>query len=176
MSEKAKQTKTRPDLFQSAGTTPADFMAHAYREAQKAYQKDETPVGAILVKDGKIIARAHNLRERRQDPCAHAEVLVIQKAAKKLGTWRLSECELYVTLEPCAMCAGAIVHARLSKVVIGAMDPKAGACGSVVDLLQVAQFNHQVPMVGGVMATECGAILKDFFKSLRERKKHTPKA
>ncbi len=146
------------------------FMSRALKEAQKAYEKAEAPIGAIVVKEDKIIATAHNLREGKRDSTAHAEIIAIQKACKKLGKWRLSDCDIYVTLEPCAMCAGAIIQARIRRLVFGAMDPKAGAGGSVVDLFSVNSFNHKVEVVSGVMQDECSFLLKDFFKRLRQEK------
>ncbi len=145
-------------------------MQYALKEARKAYEKAEAPIGAIIVKDGKIISRAHNLRESKIDATAHAEIIAIKKACKKLGGWRLGDCDMYVTLEPCAMCAGAIIQARIRRVVIGAIDSKAGAGGSVVDLFGVEGFNHKVEVVPGVMQGECSAILKDFFRNLRQVK------
>jgi len=145
-------------------------MKEALKEAKKAYKKDETPVGAVIVKDGIVIARAHNEKELRMDPTLHAEISAIRKACKKLGTWRLNDCDMYVTLEPCAMCAGAIIQARIGRLFIGALDPKAGAAGSVVDLLSVQKFNHRVEVSYGLLTEECSKILKDFFKELRQRK------
>ena len=146
------------------------FMKEALKEAKKAYTKLEIPVGAVIVKDGKIIARAHNIKEEKQDTTKHAEIIAIQKASKKLETWRLNDCEMYVTLEPCAMCAGAIIQARLKKVYIGTMDEKTGACGSVLNLLKDFKFNHNVELETGILKNECEQILKDFFKELREIK------
>ena len=144
------------------------FMKEALKEAKKAYNKLEIPVGAIIVKDGKIIARAHNIKEEKQDTTKHAEIIAIQKASKKLETWRLNDCEMYVTLEPCAMCAGAIIQARLKKLYIGTMDPKTGACGSVLNLLKDFKFNHNVELETGILKNECEQILKDFFKKKRK--------
>lgn len=147
------------------------FMKEALKEAKKAYQKDEVPVGAIIVKDGKIIARAHNLKENKLDTTCHAEILAIKKASKKLNAWRLENCEMYVTLEPCSMCAGALIQARISKVYIGTMDYKTGACGSKLNLLEDYTFNHKVEIETGILKEECEKILQDFFKELRKRKK-----
>lgn len=147
------------------------FMKQALKEAQKAYEKEEVPVGAIIVKDGKIIARAHNLKETKNDTTCHAEILAIKKASKKLKTWRLSDCEMYVTLEPCSMCAGAMIQARIKKVYIGTMDYKTGACGSVFNLLEDYTFNHKVECETGILKQECENILQNFFKELRKRKK-----
>lgn len=146
------------------------FMKEALKEAKKAYNKLEIPVGAIIVKDGKIIARTHNIKEEKQDTTKHAEIIAIQKASKKLETWRLNDCEMYVTLEPCAMCAGAIIQARLKKLYIGTMDPKTGACGSVLNLLKDFKFNHNVELETGILKDDCEQILKNFFKELREIK------
>lgn len=146
------------------------FMKEALLEARKAYKKLEIPVGAIIVKDGEIIARAHNVKEEKKDTTKHAEILAIQKASKKLEAWRLQDCEMYVTLEPCSMCAGALIQARLKKIYIGTMDEKTGACGSVLNLLQDYPFNHHVEIETGIMQEECEKILKDFFKNLRKSK------
>lgn len=146
------------------------FMKEALKQAQKAYERLETPVGAVVVQNGKIIARAYNKREKLQDPTAHAEILALKKAAAKIGSWRLIDCDLYVTLEPCAMCAGAIIHSRIGTVFIGAMDPKAGATGSVIDLFKVDKFNHKVEAEFGILEEECSRILKQFFRMLREKK------
>ena len=147
------------------------FMKQALKEAQKAYDKLEIPVGAVIVKDGKIIARAHNIKELKNDTTKHAEIIAIQKASKKLGAWRLNDCEMYVTLEPCPMCAGAIIQARIKKLYIGTMDEKTGACGSVLNLLEDYKFNHKVEVEYNVCKEECEKILKDFFKNLRKSKK-----
>ncbi len=147
------------------------FMKLALKEAKKAYDKKEVPVGAIIVKDDKVIAKAHNLKETKNDTTKHAEILAIQKASKKLECWRLEDCEMYVTLEPCSMCAGALIQARIKKVYIGAMDYKTGACGSVLNLLSDYKFNHIVETKTGVLGEECEKILKDFFKELRAEKK-----
>lgn len=147
------------------------FMKEALKEAKKAYEKLEVPVGCVIVKDGKIIAKAHNLKETKMDTTKHAEILAIQKASKKLQSWRLLYCEMYVTLEPCSMCAGAMINARIKKVYIGALDEKTGACGSVFNLLEDYTFNHKVECETGVMKQECENILKDFFKMLRKIKK-----
>ena len=146
------------------------FMKEALKEAQKAYNKLEIPVGAVIVKDGKIISKAHNIKEEKQDTTKHAEIIAIQKASKKLETWRLNDCEMYVTLEPCSMCAGAIIQSRIKKVYIGTMDPKTGACGSVLNLFEDYKFNHKVEYETGIMQKECEKILKDFFKELRNQK------
>ena len=147
------------------------FMKAALKEAKKAYEKLEVPVGAVIVKDGKIIARAHNLKETKYDTTKHAEILAIQKASKKLNSWRLIDCEMYVTLEPCSMCAGALINSRIKKVYIGASDQKTGAVGSVFNLLEDYTFNHKVEYEKGVLQDECESILKEFFKELRKIKK-----
>lgn len=147
------------------------FMKEALKEAKKAYDKLEVPVGAVIVKDGKIIARAHNLKETKFDTTKHAEILAIQKASKKLKTWRLLDCEIYVTLEPCSMCAGALINSRIKKIYIGTMDEKTGAAGSVLNLFGDYTFNHKVELEKGIMKEECESLLKDFFKMLRKIKK-----
>ena len=147
------------------------FMKAALREAQKAYDKLEVPVGCVIVKDDKIIARAHNQKETKCDTTKHAEILAIQKASKKLGAWRLLECEMYVTLEPCSMCAGAIINSRIKKIYIGTKDEKTGAAGSVLNLFEDYPFNHKVEVEKGIMQEQCEKILKDFFKKLRQIKK-----
>ena len=151
--------------------TNEKFMKEALKEAKKAYDKLEVPVGAVIVKDGKIIARAHNLKETKYDTTKHAEILAIQKASKKLESWRLLDCEMYVTLEPCSMCAGAMINARIKKVYIGASDEKTGAVGSVFNLFEDYTFNHKVEVEKGILQTECENLLKDFFKMLRKLKK-----
>ena len=147
------------------------YMKEALKEAQRAYEKLEIPVGAIIVKDNKIIARAHNLKETKKDTTNHAEILAIQKASKKLGAWRLNDCEMYVTLEPCSMCAGAIINSRIKKIYIGALDERTGAAGSVLNLFEEYKFNHKVEVEKGILKEECENILKSFFKELRKIKK-----
>lgn len=147
------------------------YMSIALEEARKAAKKGEVPIGAVVVKDEKIIARAHNLRETDQSPTAHAEHLAMERAAEALGTWRLEGCMLYVTLEPCVMCAGTIVMSRVDTVVFGAMDPKGGCVGSLMNLVQDARMNHRATVVSGVLAYSCGEILRQFFKALRLQKK-----
>jgi tRNA(adenine34) deaminase len=147
------------------------FMELAIMEAKKAEAIGEVPIGAILVKQGEVIATGYNLRETEQRAIAHAEMLVIDSGCKKLGTWRLEETTLYVTLEPCPMCAGAIVLSRIPRVVYGARDPKGGCAGTLMNLLQEARFNHQSIVVSGVLEEECGSLLTDFFQSLRNKKK-----
>ena len=148
-----------------------NYMELALNEAKKAYKIEEIPVGAIIVKDGKVISRAYNQKETKNNPIAHAEILAIERASKKLGRWRLDDCDLYVTLEPCPMCAGAIIQARLKNLYIGTMDPKSGACGSVLDLSKDFPFNHKVNTIVGIKKLECEKILKYFFKQLRNKTK-----
>lgn len=148
------------------------FMKEALKEAEKAYKIKEVPVGAIIVKDGKIIARAYNQKETKNNSVCHAEILAIQKACKKLKAWRLSGCEMYVTLEPCSMCAGALINSRIDKLYIGTIDEKTGACGSVLNLLEDYKFNHKVQVEKYILREECESILKSFFKMLRERNKN----
>jgi tRNA(adenine34) deaminase len=143
------------------------FMRLALREAELAPAHEDVPIGAVVVHDGELLAAAHNERELRQDPTAHAEVLALREAARVLGSWRVLDAVLYVTLEPCAMCAGAIVLARIARVVFGASDPKAGACGSVLDVLAEPRLNHRPQVAGGLLAAECGALLSAFFASRR---------
>ena len=147
------------------------FMKEALKEAKKAYDKLEVPVGCVIVKDGKIISRAHNLKETKFDTTKHAEILAIQKASKKLKSWRLINCQMYVTLEPCSMCAGAIINSRIKKVYIGAMDEKTGAVGSVLNLFENYKFNHKPESETGILKEDCEEILKRFFKELRKSKK-----
>jgi len=152
------------------------FMNQALEEAKKAALLGEVPIGAVLVYEGEIIARAHNLRETTQNATTHAELMVIQEACKKLGSWRLEQTTLYVTLEPCPMCAGAILQSRVPRVVYGARDIKAGCVDSLYHLLNDARFNHECDVTEGILAEECGQILTDFFRALRERKKAEKKA
>ena len=147
------------------------YMKEALKEAKKAYQKKEVPVGAVIVCEGEIIARAHNLKETKQDTTKHAEILAIQKASKKKKSWRLSDCQMYVTLEPCTMCMGALIHARIGKLYIGTLDAKTGACGSFINLNEDYEFNHKIEIETGIMQKECEDILKQFFQFLRERNK-----
>lgn len=144
-------------------------MALALEEANAAAAKGEVPVGAVVVRGGEVLARAHNLRETTDDPTAHAEVLAVREAAAKLGSWRLDGCTLYVTLEPCFMCAGALVNARLPRLVFGAPDPKAGAVGSLADVARDARLNHRIEVRSGVLGDACGAVLKTFFGARRGR-------
>ena len=146
------------------------FMREAMAEARKAAALGEAPIGAVVVRDGAIISRGHNYRELGHDPTAHAEIIAIREAARAIGAWRLLDCTLYVTLEPCSMCAGAMVQARLLRLVYAAHDPKAGAAGSVVELLQQDVFNHKVEVISGILADESSQLLKQFFQDLRSRK------
>ena len=150
--------------------TDVRYMAEAMKEARKAYRKRETPIGCVIVRDGKIIARGRNRRDRSGNVLAHAEIEAIRKACKKLKDWRLEGCTMYVTLEPCPMCAGAIVQARMDRLVIGTMSPKAGCAGSILNLMDVPQFNHQVPVTKGVCGDECSRMLTEFFAELRKKK------
>jgi tRNA(adenine34) deaminase len=147
--------------------TDQDFMAQAYLEAQKARAAGEVPVGAVIVKDGVVIARGYNHPIGKHDPTAHAEIVALRAAAELLGNYRLPGCELFVTLEPCMMCAGAMMHARLARVVYGASDPKTGVCGSVLNLFEQETLNHHTALSAGVMADECSLMLKEFFASRR---------
>jgi tRNA(adenine34) deaminase len=146
------------------------FMRAALRQAQHAYDENEVPVGAVVVHNGRVIARAHNRPLHMNDPSAHAEILALRRAGHKLQNYRLSECSLYVTIEPCAMCAGAIVQARLKRVVFGARDAKAGAAGSVLTVLNHPELNHQAKVTYGVLADDCASLLRDFFRARRRKK------
>ncbi len=146
-------------------------MQEALREAEIAFQLGEVPIGAVIEKDGQIIARGHNLTETLKDPTAHAEMIAIRQAARILGGWRLTGCSLYVTVEPCSMCAGAMVWARIENLYIGAMDPKAGACGSVFQIADCGRLNHRMKIETGIMEEECGQMMRQFFRQLRNRKK-----
>jgi tRNA(adenine34) deaminase len=144
------------------------FMRRALREAERAAREEEVPVGAVVVEDGRVIARAHNRPIHLKDPSAHAEILALRRAARKLGNYRLTGCSLYVTIEPCAMCAGAIVQARLRRVVFGAHDPKAGASGSALSVLNHPKLNHRVEVRAGVLARDCASLLREFFRRRRK--------
>ena len=152
-------------------TSDESFMKQAVKQAKKAYDKQETPIGCVIVREDKIIARGYNKRNMKKHTLAHAEILAINKASKVLGDWRLEDCTMYVTLEPCPMCAGAIVQARIPRVVIGSMNPKAGCAGSVLNLLQQDGLNHQVEITKGVLAEECSGLMTSFFRELRKKKK-----
>ena len=146
------------------------FMKEALKEAKKAYKKLEVPVGVVIVKDNKIIAKAYNQKEGKNSPIKHAEIIAIEKACKKLNNWRLNDCDMYITLEPCAMCAGAIINSRIKKIYIGAMEHNSGACGSKLNLLQDYEFETKVEIETGIMQEECQKILKSFFKEIRINK------
>ena len=150
-------------------TNNEKYMLLALKEAEKAFNKGEVPVGCVIVKDDVVIAKAHNLRQTKKSALAHAEILAIQKASKKLNSWILEDCVMYVTLEPCAMCAGTIIQSRIKKLVYGANEPKFGACGSVVNLFEY-KFNHQVEVESNVMKEESAKLLKNFFQILRQNK------
>jgi tRNA(adenine34) deaminase len=147
-------------------------MLEAINEAKKAEEKNEVPIGAVIVLNGEIIARAHNLRETKQNALAHAELLAIDQACQKLGTWRLEDAELFVTLEPCPMCAGAVILSRVKRVIYGAKDPKGGCCGTFMNLPVDERFNHRSEVVSGVLENECSELLTNFFRGIRERKRH----
>lgn len=147
------------------------YMKEALKQAGKAEKIGEVPIGCVIVHDNRVIARGYNRRNIQNSTLAHAELMAIQKASRKLGDWRLEDCVMYVTLEPCPMCAGAIVQARIPKVIIGAMNPKAGCGGSILNILQERRFNHQVEMITGVCGGECEELMKTFFRKLREKKK-----
>ena len=152
-------------------TEQEKYMKEAIRQAKKAYALGEVPIGCVIVYEGRIIGRGYNRRNTDKNTLAHAEITAIKKASKKIGDWRLEGCSLYVTLEPCQMCAGAIVQARIDEVVMGSMNPKAGCGGSILNILEMPEFNHQVKVTRGVLVEECSALLTDFFKELRVRVK-----
>lgn len=147
------------------------YMKEAIRQAKKAYALGEVPIGCVIVYEGKIIGRGYNRRTIDKNTLAHAEMIAIKKASKKMDDWRLEDCTMYVTMEPCQMCSGAIVQSRMKKVVIGCMNPKAGCAGSILNLLQMEEFNHQVELEIGVLEEECSNLMKNFFKELREKKR-----
>jgi tRNA(adenine34) deaminase len=155
---------------------PSDeaFMREALRQAQKAYEADEVPVGAVIVRAGRIIARAYNQVELLKDATAHAEMLALTQAEAAVGDWRLTDCDLYVTKEPCPMCAGALVHVRIQRVIFGCADLRAGAAGSIINLLQLPSLNHQCDITSGVLVNECAVILRDFFRKRRDEQTGTP--
>lgn len=150
-------------------TTDEKYMREAIKQARKAAKIDEVPIGCVIVYDGKIIARGYNRRNTDKSTLAHAEIIAIRKAAKVIGDWRLEDCTMYITLEPCPMCAGAIVQARIPRVMVGAMNPKAGCAGSVINLLQMDGFNHKAELTSGVLVDECRTMLQDFFKEMRKK-------
>ena len=157
-------------------TEQEKYMKEAIRQAQKARVLEEVPIGCVIVSDGKIIARGYNRRNTDKNTLSHAELNAIKKASKKLGDWRLEGCTMYVTLEPCQMCAGALMQSRIDRVVIGSMNPKAGCAGSVLNLLEMDGFNHKVEVEQGVLQEECSSMLSDFFRELREKKKMLKKS
>ena len=152
-------------------TIDEKYMKEAIKQAKKAYSIDETPIGCVIVCEDKIIARGYNRRNTDKSTLAHAEITAIKKACKKLGDWRLEGCTLYVTLEPCPMCAGAIIQSRIDRVVVGSMNPKAGCAGSVLNILQTEGFNHQTELTTGILKEECSQLMTGFFKELRMKKK-----
>ncbi|MGN0466392.1 MAG: tRNA adenosine(34) deaminase TadA [Lachnospiraceae bacterium] len=156
-------------------TTDEKYMREAIKQARKAALIGDVPIGCVIVYEDKIIARAYNKRNKNKTTLAHAELLAIAKASKKLGDWRLEDCTMYITLEPCQMCAGAIVQARIPRVVIGSRNPKAGCAGSILNLLQVKEFNHQVELTEGVLQEECSVMLSEFFRELRKMQKEKKK-
>lgn len=158
--------------MESMMTEDEKYMREAIRQAKKAYQREETPIGCVIVSGGRIIARGYNKRNWKKHTLAHAELIAIHKASRVVGDWRLEDCTMYITLEPCPMCAGAIVQARIPRVVIGSMNAKAGCAGSVVNLLQMPGLNHQAEIVTGVLGEECSQIMTGFFKELRRKKQH----
>lgn len=151
-------------------TREEKYMKEALKQAKKARDIEEVPIGCVIVYQDKIIGRGYNRRRIDKNTLSHAELNAIKKASKKMGDWRLDDCEMYVTLEPCQMCAGAIVQSRIKKVYIGCMNPKAGCAGSILNLLQVEKFNHQVEIIKGILEEECSSIMKEFFKTLRKNK------
>ncbi len=157
-------------------TQDEKYMKQAIKQAKKAVAIGDVPIGCIIVYEDKVIARGYNKRNKEKSTLAHAEINAIKKATKKIGDWRLEGCTIYVTLEPCQMCAGALVQSRIDKVVIGCMNGKAGCAGSIIDLLQMKQFNHQVEKVVGVCEEECSTLMSDFFRELRRKKKEEKKA
>lgn len=153
-------------------TEDEKYMKEAIRQARKAYVLEEVPIGCVIVHEGKIIARGYNRRNTDKNTLSHAEIIAIRKAAKKLGDWRFEDCTMYVTLEPCQMCAGAMMQARLTRAVIGCMNPKAGCAGSVLNILEMDGFNHKVEVTRGVLETECSSMTSQFFRELRQKKKN----
>lgn len=156
-------------------TKDEEYMKMALAQAKKAYAREETPIGCVIVYEDKVIARGYNKRNGKKNTLAHAEILAIHKASRVLGDWRLEDCTMYVTLEPCPMCAGAIVQARISRVVVGSMNPKAGCAGSVINLLQMPGLNHQVELETGVLGEECSRLMTEFFHELRLRRRNLQK-
>ena len=156
-------------------TEQEKYMKAAMTQAKKAYALGEVPIGCVIVHEGKIIGRGYNRRNTDKNTLAHAEITAINKASRKIGDWRLEDCTLYVTLEPCQMCSGAIVQARIKRVVVGCMNPKAGCAGSILNLLDMKEFNHQVELTTGVLEEECSGMMKQFFKELRQKQKDKKK-
>ena len=167
-----KRTEEISEIKQEPSVSPEDmrYMKEAIRQAKKAAALGDVPIGCVIVYQDKIIGRGYNRRMADKTVLAHAEILAMKKACKKMGDWRLEDCTMYVTLEPCPMCAGAIVQARIPRVVIGCMNPKAGCAGSILNLLQMKEFNHQAELTTGVLEEECSQMMKDFFKELRSRR------
>ena len=159
------------DMVRIPVTEDEEYMKEAMKQARKAYKLGEVPIGCVIVHEGRIIGRGYNRRNTDKNTLAHAEITAINRASKVIGDWRLEDCTLYVTLEPCQMCAGAIVQARIPKVVMASMNPKAGCAGSILNILDMPQFNHQVEVVAGVLDEECSRMLKEFFVELRVRNK-----
>lgn len=147
------------------------YMKEAIRQAKKAYLLEEVPIGCVIVYQDKIIGRGYNRRTTDKNPLAHAEIAAIKKASKKMNDWRLEDCTMYITLEPCQMCSGAIIQARIKRVVVGCMNPKAGCAGSILNMLDMSQFNHQAELTTGVLEEECSTLMKQFFRELREKQK-----
>lgn len=170
--EKAMDQKTEDLKCADQEAIDQKYMREAIKQAKKAYALEEVPIGCVIVYDGKIIGRGYNRRTIDKNPLAHAEIQAIRKASRKMGDWRLEDCTLYVTLEPCQMCSGAIVQARIKRVVVGCMNPKAGCAGSILNLLDVKEFNHQVELTTGVREEECSRMMKEFFRELREKRKN----
>jgi tRNA(adenine34) deaminase len=166
-----KNEKEQDSIKNDPCDTDSSYMQQAIALAEKAAEQEETPIGAVLVWNGRVIGEGYNQRNTLGNPLCHAEIEAIHQAAQEIGDWRLEECTLYVTLEPCPMCAGAIVQARIPRVVIGAMNPKAGCAGSILNILQEPRFNHQAEVVTGVMEDECKALMQTFFAKLRQKKK-----
>lgn len=170
-----RKQREEQEAIRGAEQKKADerFMREALHQAKKAGDLGEVPIGCVIVKDGEIVARGYNRRNTDRSTLSHAELNAIKKASRKLGDWRLEGCTIYITLEPCQMCSGAIVQSRMDRCVIGARSPKAGCAGSVLNLLQVQKFNHQVEITAGVLEEECGAVLSSFFRKLREDRENT---
>ena len=168
--EEKRSAKVQEKLEKKTLKIHEKYMEQALKEAKKAYDINEVPIGCVIVHNDKIIARGYNRRNTDKSVLAHAEIAAITEACKKLGDWRLEECTLYVTLEPCQMCAGAIVQARIPNVVVGAMNPKAGCAGSIINILQMQQFNHQCQLETGILQEDCTYIMTKFFEELREQK------